>query len=433
MSNDLLIKGGRVIDPIAKIDEKLDLVISDGKIAKIADNIEDQDVMQVIDADGKIVMPGLIDMHTHLREPGYEYKEDIQSGTKAAAMGGFTAIACMPNTEPPCDNDSVVSNILEIAEKHGSVRVYPIGAVTKGRAGKQLSEMGEMKKAGAVAFSDDGSPVANAEILRCAMEYLKSFDATIIDHPEDMALSENGQVNYGLISTMLGLKGIPREAEEIIVARDILITNLTKGRLHLAHISTKGALNLIRQAKSNGLNVTCEVTPHHLVLTEDYVWKTGYDTNTKVNPPLRTQEDVESLRVALSDGTIDVIATDHAPHHLDDKWVEFDYAAFGISGLETAVPLVIDKLVIPGIIDWMRMAEIMSSNPAKILGVPGGTLQEGCVADVTIIDPERERSVDPRFFMSKGQNTPFTGWRLTGAPYATIVNGKTVMLDGRLV
>ena len=232
---------------------------------------------------------------------------------------------------------------------------------------------------------------------------------------------------------MLGLKGIPREAEEIIVARDILITNLTKGRLHLAHISTKGALNLIRQAKSNGLNVTCEVTPHHLVLTEDYVWKTGYDTNTKVNPPLRTQEDVESLRVALSDRTIDVIATDHAPHHLDDKWVEFDYAAFGISGLETAVPLIIDKLVIPGIIDWMRMAEIMSSNPAKILGVPGGTLQEGCVADITIIDPERERSVDPRFFMSKGQNTPFTGWRLTGAPYATIVNGKTVMLDGRLV
>jgi dihydroorotase len=348
-------------------------------------------------------------------------------------MGGFTAVACMPNTDPPCDNDSVVSNILEIAKKHGCVKVYPIGAATKGRAGKQLSEMGEMKRAGAVAFSDDGSPVATAEVLRCAMEYLKSFDAVLIDHPEDSSLSENGQVNYGLMSTVLGLKGIPREAEEIVVARDILVSSLTKGKLHLAHISTKGSVNLVRQAKSTGLNITCEVTPHHLVLTEEAVWKTGYDTNTKVNPPLRTKEDVESLRAALADGTIDAIATDHAPHHADDKWVEFDYAAFGISGLETAVPLVVDRLVLSGIIDWMKVAETMSTNPAKILGVPGGTLQEGSIADVTIIDPECERSVDPRGFMSKGQNTPFTGWRLTGAPYATIVNGRTVMLDGRLM
>ncbi|MBP8613357.1 MAG: dihydroorotase [Firmicutes bacterium] len=433
MSHDLLIRGGRVIDPVSRTDEKLDLLILDGKIARIAADIEHQEPIEVIDADGKLVMPGLIDMHTHLREPGYEYKEDIQSGTRAAAMGGFTAVACMPNTDPPCDNDSVVSNILEIAKKHGCVKVYPIGAATKGRAGKQLSEMGEMKRAGAVAFSDDGSPVATAEVLRCAMEYLKSFDAVLIDHPEDSSLSENGQVNYGLMSTVLGLKGIPREAEEIVVARDILVSSLTKGKLHLAHISTKGSVNLVRQAKSSGLSITCEVTPHHLVLTEEAVWKTGYDTNTKVNPPLRTKEDVESLRAALADGTIDAIATDHAPHHTDDKWVEFDYAAFGISGLETAVPLVVDRLVLSGIIDWMKMAETMSTNPAKILGVPGGTLQEGSVADVTIIDPECERSVDPRGFMSKGQNTPFTGWRLTGAPYATIVNGRTVMLDGRLM
>jgi dihydroorotase len=433
MSHDLLIRGGRVIDPVSRTDEKLDLLILDGKIARIAADIEHQEPIEVIDADGKLVMPGLIDMHTHLREPGYEYKEDIQSGTRAAAMGGFTAVACMPNTDPPCDNDSVVSNILEIAKKHGCVKVYPIGAATKGRAGKQLSEMGEMKRAGAVAFSDDGSPVATAEVLRCAMEYLKSFDAVLIDHPEDSSLSENGQVNYGLMSTVLGLKGIPREAEEIVVARDILVSSLTKGKLHLAHISTKGSVNLVRQAKSTGLNITCEVTPHHLVLTEEAVWKTGYDTNTKVNPPLRTKEDVESLRAALADGTIDAIATDHAPHHADDKWVEFDYAAFGISGLETAVPLVVDRLVLSGIIDWMKVAETMSTNPAKILGVPGGTLQEGSIADVTIIDPECERSVDPRGFMSKGQNTPFTGWRLTGAPYATIVNGRTVMLDGRLM
>lgn len=433
MSHDLLIRGGRVIDPVSRTDEKLDLLILDGKIARIAADIEHQEPIEVIDADGKLVMPGLIDMHTHLREPGYEYKEDIQSGTRAAAMGGFTAVACMPNTDPPCDNDSVVSNILEIAKKHGCVKVYPIGAATKGRAGKQLSEMGEMKRAGAVAFSDDGSPVATAEVLRCAMEYLKSFDAVLIDHPEDSSLSENGQVNYGLMSTVLGLKGIPREAEEIVVARDILVSSLTKGKLHLAHISTKGSVNLVRQAKSSGLSITCEVTPHHLVLTEEAVWKTGYDTNTKVNPPLRTKEDVESLRAALADGTIDAIATDHAPHHTDDKWVEFDYAAFGISGLETAVPLVVDRLVLSGVIDWMKMAETMSTNPAKILGVPGGTLQEGSVADVTIIDPECERSVDPRGFMSKGQNTPFTGWRLTGAPYATIVNGRTVMLDGRLM
>ncbi|MGI6627355.1 MAG: dihydroorotase [Bacillota bacterium] len=432
MAQNLLIKGGRVIDPSAQTDENLDVLILDGNVFRVAENITPEEDIRILDASDKIVMPGFIDMHVHLREPGFEYKEDIESGTKAAAMGGFTAVACMPNTEPACDNDSVVSKIMERARKAGRVRVYPIGTVTKDRAGKELAEMGEMKAAGAVAFSDDGSAVANAELLRCALEYLKSFDAVLIDHPEEESLSKEGQINYGLVSTMSGLRGVPGESEEIIVARDILITRLTGGRLHLAHISTRNSVDLIRQAKARGIDVTCEVTPHHLVLTEEMILETGYDTNTKVNPPLRTREDVEALQRALADGTIDAIASDHAPHHIDDKWVEYDYADFGISGLETAVGLVIDKLVAPGLIDWMKMAETMSLNPARILGVPGGSLKEGATADITIIDPGWEYSVDPRHFMSKGKNTPFAGWRLRGGAYATIVGGRVIMKDGRL-
>ncbi|MGI6163093.1 MAG: dihydroorotase [Bacillota bacterium] len=432
MANDLLIKGGRVIDPSTHTDQELDVLILDGKVSKIAESLAPENGIAVLDATGKIVMPGLIDMHVHLREPGFEYKEDIESGTQAAAMGGFTAVACMPNTEPACDNDSVVSKIAERARKSGLVRVYPIGAVTKNRAGKELAEMGEMNAAGAVAFSDDGSPVASAEVLRCALEYLKSFDAVLIDHPEDESLSENGQINYGLVSTISGLRGVPGESEEVAIARDILMARLTGGRLHLAHISTKNSVGLVRLAKAKGINVTCEVTPHHLVLTEDLVIESGYDTNTKVNPPLRSKEDVEALLLGLSDGTIDAIASDHAPHHIDDKWVEYDYADFGISGLETSVGLVIDKLVLPGLIDWMKMAETMSLNPARILGVPGGSLSEGSAADITIIDPACEHSIDPRRFMSRGKNTPFAGWRLTGAAHATIVGGRIVMVNRRL-
>ncbi len=433
MGNNLLIKGGRVINPSTQTDELLDVLVIDGSIARISQSITPESQAEILDATEKIVMPGLIDMHVHLREPGFEYKEDIESGTKAAAMGGFTAVACMPNTEPACDNDSVVSRILERARKTGWVKVYPIGAVTKGRAGKELAEMGQMKAAGAVAFSDDGSPVADAETLRCALEYLKSFDSVLIDHPEDTSLSYKGQINYGLTSTMSGLRGIPRESEEIALARDLLIAKLTGGTLHIAHISTKDSVELIKQAKAQGIRVTCEVTPHHLVLTDEIVLETGYDTNTKVNPPLRTQEDVEAVRQGLSDGTIDVIATDHAPHHINDKWVEYDDADFGISGLETAVGLIIDKLVIPGTIDWMRMAEVMSLNPARVLGVPGGSLEIGNEADITIIDPNCEYSVDPRNFMSRGKNSPFTGWRLIGAPFATIVGGKTIMYNRRLI
>ncbi len=432
MEKRLLIKGGRVVDPSTKTDQLLDVLVVDGKIAKVAKDTETHNETAVLDAAGKIVMPGLIDMHVHLREPGFEYKEDIESGSRAAAMGGFTAVACMPNTEPPCDNDSVVSRIVERAKDKACVRVYPIGAVTKNRLGLELAELGEMKAAGAVAFSDDGSPVRTAEALRCALEYLKSFDAVLIDHPEEMSLSGKGQINYGFISTISGLKGIPNESEEITVARDLLIAKLTRGKLHLAHLSTKGSMNLMRQARAKGIKVTCEVTPHHLLLTDDLVLDTGYDTNTKVNPPLRTQEDVDALKQALSDGTIDVIATDHAPHHIDDKWMEYDYADFGISGLETAVSLIIDRLVLPGIIDWMRMAELMSLNPAKILGVEGGTLKAGATADITVIDPNLEHSVLPRDFESKGKNTPFAGWRLLGAPVCTIVGGKIVMNHGRL-
>ncbi|MGB4459841.1 MAG: dihydroorotase [Bacillota bacterium] len=433
MADHLLIKGGRVVDPSSKTDQVLDVLITNGKIARLAQSIEAENgTTEVLDATGKIVMPGFIDMHVHLREPGFEYKEDIGTGTRAAAMGGFTAVACMPNTQPACDTDTVVGRILERAKQTACVRVYPIGAVTKGRAGKELAEMGEMRAAGAVAFSDDGSPVTSAEVLRCALEYLKSFDAVLIDHPEDLSLSAGGQINYGLISTVTGLRGIPNESEEVAVARDLLIAKLTGGRLHLAHVSTKGSVELIRQAKAKGIRVTCEVTPHHLILTDETVLESGYDTNTKVNPPLRTQEDVAALRQALADGTIDAIATDHAPHHFDEKWVEFDYAEFGISGLETAVSLIIDRLVLPGIIDWMKMAELMSLNPARILGVPGGTLEVGAPGDITISDPELEYSILPHNFESKGKNTPFVGWRVTGAPYCTIVGGKVVMYDRRL-
>ncbi len=427
MGEGLLIKQGRVVDPATQTDEILDVLIVNGTIREINEYIESQGQSIVVDASNKIVMPGLIDMHVHLREPGFEYKEDIETGTKAAAMGGFTAVACMPNTEPACDNDSVVSRIIDRARKTACVKVYPIGAVTKNRAGNELAELGKMKAAGAVAFSDDGSPVATAEVLRCALEYLKSFDAVLIDHPENMSLTGKGQINYGIVSTTSGLPGIPSESEEVAVARDILIAKLTQGRLHLAHISSKGSVELIRQAKSRDINVTCEVTPHHLILTDDIVLESGYDTNTKVNPPLRSHDDVAALRLALADGTIDVIATDHAPHHVDDKWMEYDYADFGISGLETAVSLIIDKLVLPGVIDWMKMAEVMSLNPAKILGVPGGMLKAGAPGDITIIDPDYEYSIVPNNFQSKGKNSPFIGWRLVGAPYCTIVNGEIIM------
>jgi len=437
MTRDLLIKGGRVVDPANSTDDVLDVLVSGGRIKKVGKNLNGNEVggngVDVLEASGKIVMPGFIDMHVHLREPGFEQKEDIQSGTRAAAMGGFTAVAAMPNTEPPCDDEATVRYVLDAARTRGWVRVYPVGAVTKGRQGKELAEMGEMVEAGAVAFSDDGSPVSTSEMLRCALTYLKSFGTVLIDHPEDITLSEGGQMNQGAVSTVAGFRGIPDEAETVAVARDLLIAGLTGGKLHLTHLSTRGSLELVRWFRERGVQVTIDVTPHHLVLTDEIVKSSGYDTNSKVNPPLRAKEDVAALVEGLKDGTIDAVASDHAPHHEDDKWVEFDFAPFGISGLETEVALVVDRFVMPGIIGWSRLAELFSTNPARILGVPGGQISPGQPADITIIDPKLEFAVDPRKFESKGKNTPFGGWRLTGAPWATIVGGEIKMKDRMLL
>ncbi len=427
MGNNVLLKGGKIVDPVSRKELIADLLVLDGKIAEISPSLESEDGIETLDVSGMVVMPGFIDMHVHLREPGFEYKEDIASGTRAAAMGGFTAVACMPNTEPAMDDDTVVARVVKRAQEAGLVRVYPIGAVTKGRKGQELAEIGEMCAQGAVAFSDDGDPVSTPEVLRCALEYLKPFGAPLMDHPEEKSLSEGGQMNRGYNSILAGFRGIPGEAEEVCVQRDISVAHLTGGKLHLTHISTKGSVDLIRAAKEKGIPVTCDVTPHHLFFTDDMVLESQYDTNTKVNPPLRSHEDTEALWLGLQDGTIDAIATDHAPHHQDDKLVEWDYAAPGISGLETAVSLVTDRLVAPGHISWLKMAEVMSLNPAKILKVTGGSLSVGAPADITVIDPGYEYSVDTRQFVSKGKNTPIQGWRLTGAPWATIVGGAVVM------
>lgn len=434
MADHLLIKGGRVVDPSSKTDQVLDVLITNGKIARLAQSIEAENgTTEVLDATGKIVMPGFIDMHVHLREPGFEYKEDIGTGTRAAAMGGFTAVACMPNTQPACDTDTVVGRILERAKQTACVRVYPIGAVTKGRAGKELAEMGEMRAAGAVAFSDDGSPVTSAEVLRCALEYLKSFDAVLIDHPEDLSLSAGGQINYGLISTVTGLRGIPNESEEVAVARDLLIAKLTGGRLHLAHVSTKGSVELIRQAKAKGIRVTCEVTPHHLILTDETVLESGYDTNTKVNPPLRTQEDVAALRQALADGTIDAIATDHAPHHPDEKSQSFDEAHKGMVGFETAFALAVTELLEPCHIDLARLIELLSHAPRKIIHLPHMAFNPGDPADFTLCDLNVRWVVKPEHFASKAKNTPFGGRELTGRVMATFVGGRQIVENARFI
>lgn len=437
MMKSLIVKGGRVVDPANSVDDILDIMVSEGKIQAVgkglADKTDGRKDIEVLDARGKIVLPGFIDMHVHLREPGFEEKEDIESGTRAAAMGGFTAVAAMPNTDPPCDDEACVRYVLDAARDRGLVRVYPVGAVTKGRQGKELAEMGEMAAAGAVAFSDDGSPVSTAEILRCALTYLKSFGAVLIDHAEDPSLSEGGQMNLSPVSTIAGLRGIPAESETVAVARDLLVAGLTGGKLHLTHVSTKSSLELVKWFRGKGVSVTIDVTPHHLLLTDEIVKSSGYDTNTKVNPPLRTAEDVGALVEALKDGTVDAVASDHAPHHLDDKWVEFDFAPFGISGLETEVALIVDRFVLPGTISWSRLAELFSVNPARILGVPGGRLSPGEIADITIIDPEVEFAVDPRKFESKGKNTPFSGWRLRGGPWATIVGGQIKMKNRALI
>ena len=426
----LLIKGGRVIDPATQTDAPLDLLVVDGRVAERRPAGQGGGAVppgtKMLDAAGHWVCPGFVDMHVHLREPGQEHKETIETGTRAAAAGGFTSIACMPNTDPWNDGLSVTEYIVAEARRKGSVHVFPIGCVSKGGRGEELAEIGDMARTGAVAVSDDGRPVRNTYLLRMALEYTKIFGIPLIDHCEDRNLSAGGVMHEGYVSTVLGLKGIPAAAEEVAVAADLAVAGLTQGRLHLAHLSTRGSLERVRQAKRAGLRVTCEVTPHHLVLTDQAVADSDYDPNTKMNPPLRCEEDRQALIEALRDGTIDAVASDHAPHHTDEKLQEFDEAPFGIIGLETSVPLVMDRLVRHGDITPGRFVELMSVNPAGILGLGKGTLAIGADADVTVIDPQLERTVDVPRFQSKSRNCPFHGWTLRGWPVATVVGGRVV-------
>ncbi|MGH9318861.1 MAG: dihydroorotase [Vicinamibacteria bacterium] len=419
----LLIREARIVDPSQGLDRVSDLHIADGKIQAIAPSLRVPDAF-VLDARGLLAVPGFVDMHVHLREPGFEYKETIASGTVAAAAGGFTAVASMANTNPVNDCAAVTELILEKAAQAGKARVHPVGATTRGMEGKELAEIGEMAAAGAVAISDDGLLVGNPSVLRKAMEYSRIFDVAVIEHCETPELHPGGVMNEGYWSTALGLRGIPRVSEEIAVSRNILLAELTGARFHVAHLSTAGALRSVRRAKERGLAVTCEVTPHHLLLTDERVQ--GYDTNAKMKPPLVTEEDRKALLEGLADGSIDAIATDHAPHHQDEKDEEFDRAPFGVVGLETAVALCLDHLVRPGIISLERMVSLLSCGPARILKVEGGTLAPGARADVTLLDLERPLKVDPQSFLSRGKNTPFAGWELKGRAVRTIVSGVTV-------
>ncbi|MDN5347340.1 MAG: dihydroorotase [Clostridia bacterium] len=427
----LLIKGGRIVDPLQNLEGEYDVLVDDGKVAALERNIKPGAGVEVIDVPGCIVAPGFIDMHVHLREPGLEHKETIATGTRAAAAGGFVAVAAMPNTEPVADNASVITYIKEKAAREGAVRVYPIGAITKGSKGEELSEIADLAEAGAVALSDDGRPVMNAEIMRRALEYAGMFNLPVIAHCEDLNLSAGGVMNEGFISTILGLRGIPAGAEEVMVARDLILAAMTKGKLHLAHISTAGSVQLLQQAKERGIKVTAEVTPHHLCLTEEEV--VGYNTNAKVNPPLRTRRDCDALGSALAGELIEVIASDHAPHAAEEKDVEFDFAPFGMVGLETAVPLVVTFLIRPGLLTWKQAVAAWSSNPARILNVPGGSLAPGSTADITIINPAEEREVDVRRFYSLGKNSPLQGRKLYGWPAATIVGGRIIMREGEVL
>ena len=420
----LLIRNGRVIDPAGGVDAVQDVLIERGVIGRVGAAIAPAEGADVIDATGKVVCPGFIDIHVHLREPGHEYKETVATGTRAAAAGGFTAICCMANTHPVNDNGAVTDYILAKARAEGAVRVYPIGAVTRGLRGEELAELAELAESGCVAFSDDGKPVMNAGLYRHAMEYVLPFGTPVISHAEDAHLSRGTAMNEGVVSTELGLDGAPAAAEDVMVARDILLAELTGAHVHIAHLSTAGAVRLVREAKARGVRVTAEVTPHHLVLTDDAV--RTYDPNTKMAPPLRSKRDVEALLEGIVDGTIDCIATDHAPHALSEKEGEYDRAAFGIVGLETAVAVLLDRLVHPGLLPLPTLVALMSHKPARLLNLPGGRLTAGAPADLTLLDPAAQHVVDPARFRSKSRNSPFAGWTLRGAPWMTIVGGAVV-------
>jgi dihydroorotase len=422
----LLIAGGHLIDPKENQNSGKNLLIEDGKVvAWLGQNESAPEDAEVFDATGLIVAPGFVDLHVHLREPGQEHKETIASGCAAAVAGGWTSVCPMPNTQPTNDNAAITRYMIEQAEHAGLANVFPVGAITKESSGNELAEMGEMKAAGAAAVSDDGRPVPNAGIMRRAMEYAKDFDLTVVDHCEDKSLSSGGVMHEGKLSLLLGLKGMPALAEEIDAVRDIILAKETGAHVHIAHISTKGAIEIVRRAKNEGINVTCEVTPHHFTLTDKAV--EGYDTNTKMAPPLRSEEHLEAILEAIKDGTIDAIATDHAPHHADEKALEYDHAPFGIIGLETAVGLAFEKLVHTGIVDLVRLIELCSTNPAKIFKLQNrGTLRVGSIADVTILDPDFSWTYKASDSKSKSKNSPFNDWNFTGAAAATIVGGKIV-------
>jgi dihydroorotase len=418
----ILIRGGRVIDPARRLDELADVLLLEGRVEAIGRNMGMPSGAMVVDATGQVVAPGLIDLHVHLREPGQEDLETVATGALAAAAGGFSAVCAMPNTDPVCDNQGVVGFMKAQAQRAGKARVYPIGAISLGQKGQQLAEFGELVGAGAVAVSDDGKPVVSSHLMRTALEYARTFGIPVADHCEEPTLSAGGVMHEGIVSTRLGLKGIPAAAEEIMVARDLLLAELTGGHIHLCHMSTRGSVDLIRRAKDRGIRVTAEACPHHFSLTHEAC--EGYDTNAKMSPPLREPEDRDSIRQGLKDGTIDVIATDHAPHHYDAKEREFDDAPNGIIGLETALGLAITELVKTGLLSLAELVERMSSGPARIFGLPGGTLAPGAPADVTVFDPEAEWTVHPQEFYSRSRNTPFGGRRLTGRATVTIVRGQ---------
>ena len=423
----IVVQNGVVIDPANGLEAGLDLLIEEGVIRELGQpggfaSVE----AQRIDASGCVVAPGLIDMHVHLREPGYEYKETVLTGTQAAVAGGFTAVACMANTNPINDNGAVTRFIVEQARSAGLARVFPIGALSKGLHGEELAEIGEMVEAGAVAISDDGRPVMDANLMRRALEYCSMFDVPISVHEEDLCLSSGGSMNEGPTSVRLGIRGVPSVSEEVMVARDIALARLTRGWVHIAHISTRRAVDLVRQAKAEDLAVTAEVAPHHFTLTEEAV--EGYNTNAKMSPPLRLADDVAAMKEGLRDGTIDAIATDHAPHHRDEKEVEFDQAAHGVTGLETALPLTL-HLVQDGVLSLSEAVQKLTMNPARILGLPHGTLAVGRSADLTLFDAQASWRLDPLASRSRSQNTPFAGWELTGKVRLTMVDGRIVYDD----
>ena len=426
-----LIRGGRLVDPANGRDGAFDLLIEAGRIARVGKDLPREMADDVVDLpSGLIVCPGLIDMHVHLREPGQEHKETVASGTAAAVAGGFTAVACMPNTTPVNDNAGVTAYILQKAAEANLARVYPIGAVSRGQQGEHLADIAELKQAGCVAVSDDGRPVATALLMRRALEYTQLFAMPVIEHCEEQTLKGDGVAHEGFQAATLGLRGIPGEAESIMALRDISLAELTGGTMHVAHMSARQTLDGVRYGKARGVRVTCEVTPHHFVLTDDMLAApVPYDTNVKMNPPLRESADRDAMLQGLADGSIDVIATDHAPHHYDEKHVEFDHAPFGITGLETAVSLCFDRLVHAGVVSLARMIELLSVNPARILRVAGGTLSDGAPADISILAPDLAVTVSAGRMRSRSKNTPFDGWTLRGGVAATIVGGKGVYVN----